>query len=143
MSATLEESALVDYFSCPIVYVKGRTYPVEEMFLDDVCRFVLKKQPSSNTTELSSLQGKSRKERRAITDGLHKLVSELRLRYLSVTSPPIHKHPQYFDLVAELISSIIRNKSPANNETFSNGCGDAILVFLSGELISVSLYAAH
>jgi HrpA-like RNA helicase len=37
MSATLQESVFQRYFNnCPILYVSGRTYPVDNYYLDDI-----------------------------------------------------------------------------------------------------------
>ncbi len=37
MSATLQESVFQRYFNnCPILYVSGRTYPVDSYYLDDI-----------------------------------------------------------------------------------------------------------
>lgn len=52
MSATLDEKSIAKYFSCPIVYVKGRNYPVQENYIDDIYRFIAKK--TNSTTQVFS-----------------------------------------------------------------------------------------
>lgn len=70
----------------------------------------------------------SRKDRRSAKDGISKLVSELRALPTNYT---LHKHSQYFELIAELVSSIINNDSKTRSS--ASMTGDGILIFLSGE----------
>lgn len=35
MSATLEQALFSEYFNCGVVTTEGRTYPVEQLFLED------------------------------------------------------------------------------------------------------------
>lgn len=39
MSATLHEELFQNYFdACPVVHVQGRTFPVEDFYLEDILR---------------------------------------------------------------------------------------------------------
>lgn len=40
MSATMQEGLFSDYFSCPIIYVEGRCFNVEQHYLSDINKLV-------------------------------------------------------------------------------------------------------
>ena len=40
MSATLQENLFVDYFRCPVVYVEGRMFPVQQHYLQEINQLV-------------------------------------------------------------------------------------------------------
>jgi hypothetical protein len=40
MSATMQEGLFSDYFSCPIIYVEGRCFNVEQHYLTDINKLV-------------------------------------------------------------------------------------------------------
>ena len=136
MSATIQEKQFSDYCHCPIVYVQGRTFPVEIHFLEDVHTFVGKAQRGEQRVDSTGRKSKgqvggNRKDARKLgnRDGRScvngcddikakspkfdaEIIADLVIRIMQQFTP---KKPRYSSLKAPLASS-----------------GDGVLVFLSG-----------
>jgi hypothetical protein len=130
MSATLEEDLISTYFRCPIIFVEGRTFPVEEHFLDDSFKFITSSRPSDQP----QLADASRKQRRAATGGVQKLITELK----TVRPGLLHKHAMFYDLIAELLSSIMKRYGAVS--AAGEDRGNCVLIFLSGKMLSLGSF---
>ena len=139
MSATMQESMFADYFKCPIIYVQGRTFAVEQHYLPDIQKLV-----SIGQRETAVERGKM------VRDGGTFMRKGKTTKEQSSTAsdldPPVR--PPRFDaeIVAETVIRIIQTygkrdrfvSANSSLEPISDGGtttaegGDAILVFLSG-----------
>lgn len=54
MSATMQEGLFAQYFACPVVYVEGRAFPVQQHFLSDIHKLVAVRQ-----RDVATARGKS------------------------------------------------------------------------------------
>lgn len=121
MSATLEEDLISSYFNCPIIFVEGRSFPVEEHFLDDIYKFIASSRPS----DVQKIPQASRQQRRATTGGVQKLITEFK----TIRPGLHHKHVMFYDFIAELLSVIMKRTMVSST---SDERGNCILIFLSG-----------
>ena len=144
MSATMQESMFADYFKCPIIYVQGRTFAVEQHYLPDIQKLV-----AIGQREIAVERGKM------VRDGGTSMrkgrTSKEQISSASDVDAPVR--PPRFDaeIVAETVIRIIQtygkrdrfasarsssNLIPASDGddggTATGEGGDAILVFLSG-----------
>lgn len=132
MSATVQEGLFTDYFSCPVVYVKGRCYEVKNHFIGEIHKLIAFQQ-----REVAAERGKGPNEKvpRGRQEGRGNQKD-------SATAPVIEKPPRFdAENVAETIIRIIQTHSTRNRkDTFTSPVasinesetGDGILVFLSG-----------
>ena len=126
MSATMQEGLFSDYFSCPIIYVKGRCFNVEQHYIKDIHKLVAIQQKEAAVERGKESSWKGGKGMKL------SLPNEL----MNYEKPP------RFDaeIVAETIIRIIQTYSKRDRTSsfqtnvLSNPLetGDAILVFLSG-----------
>lgn len=136
MSATIQESLFVNYFdSCPIVYVKGRTFPVVDHYLPEVRRLVeqgqkLQASQRGKNTSFNFVKNKDKKgnvdiNQQAIAIRPPKfdpdLIAELVIRIITT-------HSQGTDRMA----NIIKASDKVMGKDVKKSKGEAILVFLSG-----------
>jgi len=140
------------YFNnCPVVYVTGRTFPIEVHYIDAVNKLVAQGQAMQRNKASSSTSSSSSSN--IIRNDVKVEDKKKKNRVLSMSGMDKHvidQKPSKFDadLTAELIIRIITMFSSLqekSNSSSSNGssrsaalinpsskCGDAILVFLSG-----------
>ena len=116
MSATMQEQLFADYFKCPMVYVSGRTFPVETHYL----------------SELNLMVSAAQRKSGGVTKAPRMTALE---SHLSKGPQVLHRKLPPFDaeFVAEIILRLIQTftRETSSSEK-SNDAGDAILVFLSG-----------
>lgn len=151
MSATIQESMYSCYLSCPIIYVQGRTFPVEPHYLDDVNEFLRKAQLGSGlrtggaTTALQSraqpkapvpvtatdrrpckgsVGGNKKDARRAGSQDLRQ--GDLRTAAAKASAAATDKPRFDAELTAELVLRIIQKFSqPTNRYTPASSAGGA------------------
>lgn len=136
MSATLQEQMFADYFSCPIVYVKGRTFPVEVRYLPQIQSLV-----ATGQQAIARERGKSFKFQTGKGKPIKKMtVAEHFQAHMTKGAEVAQQKMPKFDaeIVAEVVIRIIQQFSdkksvPPLAATHANdGSGDGIIVFLSG-----------
>jgi ATP-dependent RNA helicase DHX57 len=140
----MQEGLFSDYFSCPIIYVEGRCFPVEQHYLPDINKLV-----AAGQREVATERGKP--DRFDIKMGKGKdgdsskkndtgkgLLGQIAASEINAVRPP------RFDAetVAETVIRIIQTYSKRDRTSFISPIpshtdpvsisGDAILVFLSG-----------
>ena len=147
MSATMQEGLFADYFRCPIVYVEGRTFPVQQHYLAEVHALV-----AAGQREVAVERGKGRNDAHAHA---HKGGGKPRLGDPGGAADGPTARPPRFDaeIIAEAVIRIIQKYGrrdrniavdappmppqaeaalpPAEGAAAESG-GDAVLVFLSG-----------
>lgn len=115
MSATMQEELFANYFACPVVYVSGRTFPVEMHYLSDINALVAAAQRKAG--------GVTRAPRTTLDSHLSKGPQVLQWKL-----PPFDA-----EFVAEIVIRIIQTFSQETSSTQrADDVGNAILVFLSG-----------
>lgn len=120
MSATLQEELFAKYFECPVVYISGRTHPVEIHYLPDINALISRAQRcASDVADYPVMM-----RRYTSTNSHLKSSSEVLQRKLPPFDP---------DFVCELVIRMIQTYSKETPiHTMSSKVGNAILVFLSG-----------
>ena len=115
MSATMQEELFANYFRCPVIYVSGRTFPVETHYLPEINTLIAAAQRKS---------GGSTKVPRPTTESHLSKGHEVLQRKL----PPFDA-----EFVAEIVIRLIQTFShePCSGQD-SSDVGNAVLVFLSG-----------
>lgn len=117
MSATMQESKFREYFyNCPIVYVSGRTFPVEVQYIDQI-KMLLARTGQQSLNKLTPppkvKPGKKTDKKSDNDDGIE----------LDRFDPM---------LVAGLVSYIITHAEVKSTESRVGERGEAILIFVSG-----------
>lgn len=145
MSATMQESLFANYFTCPIIYVEGRTFSVEQHYLPDVHKLV-----AAGQKVVAVARGKIGGDERSGRKGGPG--RGLQGHIAAASADADHVRPPRFDAetVAETVIRIIQTYGkrdrlglarpcPAPTSAVdaevgadTSTCGDAILVFLSG-----------
>ena len=135
MSATMQEGLFSEYFKCPIIYVKGRCFNVEQHYMKDINKLVAIQQRAV-ALERGKESSENRDKERA---GVRKS-SAMKLSLPNELAN--YERPPRFDaeIVAETIIRIIQTYSKRDRTSSFQAItppnpletGDAILVFLSG-----------
>lgn len=124
MSATIQEELFSRYFSCPVIYVQGRMFPVDTHYIEDVNAFVA-------TSQKKAAKGAGTPS-----------TAKVKRAQPQTNAQPLSHAPRFnAELIAELVIRIIDQfsvkkvsnryeRSGASNSTPDRG--DGILVFLSG-----------
>ena len=140
MSATVQEGLFTNYFTCPVVYVKGRCFEVKNHFIGEIHKLIAFQQK-----EVAADRGKSYSDNGYNDKGSkgHRKEGKSNMtQKVSSQAPEIEKPPRFdAENVAETVIRIIqthsnRNRADIFTSTATSGntsdTGDGILVFLSG-----------
>jgi HrpA-like RNA helicase len=129
MSATLQETLFSDYFKCPIVYVRGRTFPVELHYLPEVLTLV-----AAGQNVVANERGK---QHNAQMTPQKKAIQTFEMHIGRGSEVSKAKLPKFDpEIVAEVIIRLVQRYS--EKTVVSTGVrseattGDAVLCFLSG-----------
>ena len=142
MSATMQEDLFSSYFSCPIVYVEGRTFPVQEHYLDEIHTLVA----SAQREVAAQRQGSEYSDpfsanRPGKFSGKRKAGKQERFNAQMTGAVNSNRLPKFdAENVAEIIIRIIQTHSSRGRASFltqspstsASDSGEAVLVFLSG-----------
>lgn len=135
MSATLNEERFAEYFNdCPIIRIEGFTYPVQELFLEDILEetgFDRFTQPRREPVWLK-YRNKQQDAAQSFVLNVEKYANSLRGQY-SPKTITLLKSPETESIDLAFIQHVIQHIS----HTKSNG---AILVFLPGFSMISKLY---
>jgi len=149
MSATMQETIFSNYFKCPIVYVSGRTFPVEQYYLEDILKLV-----AAGQGEVAQSRGYQPPKREFSSKTWVNEMKKMLTDTNQDSKKGVNQNRTGFKLpkfdadgVAEVIIRIIQKFSKKNDRAnamkSSDNRGDCILVFLSGiqaiEKVSTSL----
>ena len=139
MSATVQEGLFTNYFSCPVVYVKGRCYEVKNHFIGEIHKLIAfqQKEVAAERGKTFNDKDKGSKGHRNEYTGKNNMTQKVPSQ-----APEIEKPPRFdAENVAETVIRIIqthsnRNRADIFTSTGTSGnasdTGDGILVFLSG-----------
>jgi HrpA-like RNA helicase len=162
MSATMQEGLFASYFSCPIVYVAGRMFPVEEHYLSDVNKLVAAAQhvvatdrrgqgydAASYDPMAASFSRGRRSGASGKGSGKSGLARQMEAAEINAIRPPRFDAETVAEVVIRIIETHSRrnrasflgdttaklvesNRENAKNSNDLAKTGDCILVFLSG-----------
>ena len=139
MSATVQEGLFTNYFTCPVVYVKGRCFEVKNHFIGEIHKLIAfqQKEVAAERGKSYNDKDKGSKGQRNENTGKNNMTQKVPSQ-----APEIEKPPRFdAENVAETVIRIIqthsnRNRSDIFTSTASSGgasdTGYGILVFLSG-----------
>eukprot|EP01038_Epipyxis_sp_PR26KG_P010154 gene10154-13660_t len=128
MSATLQENLFSEYFSnCPVLYVKGRTFPVSIRYLPEVNTLI-----AGGQAIIAVERGKiaNNFSNRNMKDNNNKKTNNQNL--LSSSAIPQFNADSVAELVVRIITTTIAKSNKSNKNEPIPTRGNAILVFLSG-----------
>jgi HrpA-like RNA helicase len=140
----MQEDLFSSYFSCPIVYVEGRTFPVQEHYLEEIRALVA----SAQREVAAQRQGieyadpfSADRPQPGKFSGKRKAGKQERLNAQMTGAVSSHRLPKFdAENVAEIVIRIIQTHSSRGRASFltqssstsSSDSGEAVLVFLSG-----------